>query len=229
MGSAMLFVPPHSPVALPGRGEVVIGRGRDNALRLPDPDTSRRHARILCEDGRYRIQDLASTNGTFVNGERVQERELSPGDRIRIGANQITFCEVGSLELQDGDDGAQTMLVALDAPATAVKRSDAFQGDLAEIPPFAVIQMLEMGRKSGCLEIDSDQESGRLWFESGHPVHAETKGQLGFDAAVSLVHADAGHFRFESRAPLPQATIRASVTELLLEASRQLDEARDLP
>jgi pSer/pThr/pTyr-binding forkhead associated (FHA) protein len=226
MGSAMLFVPPHSPVALPARGEVVIGRGRENALRLPDPDTSRRHARILCEAGRYRVQDLASTNGTFVNGERIQEHDLAPGDRIRIGANRITFCELGNIDLKGGDDGAQTMLIAQDAPA---RTSDAFQGDLGEIPPFAVIQMLEMGRKSGCLEIDSDRESGRLWFDGGHPVHAETKSQLGFDAAVSLVHADAGHFRFESKAQLPEATIRATVTELLLEASRQLDEARDLP
>jgi hypothetical protein len=226
MASAMLFVPPHSPVALPAQGEVVIGRGRENALRLPDPDTSRRHARILCQAGRYRIQDLASTNGTFVNGERVQEHDLAPGDRIHIGTNLITFCEIGSIDLHGGDDGAQTMLIAQEP---AAKSADAFQGDLAEIPPFAVIQMLEMGRKSGCLEIDSDQQSGRLWFEAGQPVHAETKGQLGFDAAVTLVHADAGHFRFESRAELPEATIRASVTELLLEASRQLDESRDLP
>ena len=81
-----------------------------------------------------------------------------------------------------------------------------------------------MGRKTGCLEIDSDHENGRLWFESGAPIHAETKGQLGFDAAVSLVHADTGRFRFEPQGELPSTTIRASVTELLLEASRQLDE-----
>jgi hypothetical protein len=219
MASAMLFVPPHSPVALPADGVVVLGRGRDNALRLPDPDTSRRHAKILCEDGRYRIQDLASTNGTFVNGSRVEEHWLAPGDRIRIGGNQITFCEVGSIELQGVDDAAKTALFA--QPQTG---SDAFQGDLAEIPPFAVIQILEMGRKSGCLEIDSDRESGRLWFADGAPVHAETKGQLGFDAAVALVHAHAGRFRFEPRTQIPDSTIRASVTELLLEASRQLDE-----
>lgn len=227
MGSAMLFVPPHSPVTLPVEGEVVIGRGRETALRLADPDTSRRHARILCEGGRYRIQDLESTNGTFVNGERVREHVLAPGDRIRIGANHLTFCEVGHLDVQGGDDGAQTVLFARTTAPRAT--GDAFQGDLGEIPPFAVIQMLELGRKSGCLEIDSDQQSGRLWFENGHPMHAETKGQLGFDAAVSLVHADAGHFRFEATTELPEATIRASVTELLLEASRQLDESRDLP
>jgi len=223
----MLFVPPHSPVALPAQGEVVIGRGRENTLRLPDPDTSRRHARILCEAGHYRIQDLASTNGTFVNGQRVEEHTLAPGDRIRIGANQITFCEVGSIDLKGGDDGAQTML--FERTTHPASGSDSFQGDLAAIPPFAVIQMLEMGRKTGCLVIDADRESGRLWFEAGHPIHAETKSQLGFDAAVALVHADAGRFRFSSQTQMPEATIRASVTELLLEASRQLDEARDLP
>lgn len=222
MGAAMLFVPPHSPVALPAEGVVVLGRSRDNALRLPDPDTSRRHAKILCHAGSYRIQDLASTNGTHVNGERIEEHTLAPGDRIRIGTSQITFCELGSIDLQGGDDAAQTVLFATPKPTTP----DAFQGDLAEIPPFAVIQILEMGRKTGCLEIDSDGEAGQLWFEGGSPIHAATKGQVGFDAAVSLVHADLGRFRFEPKAELPTATIRASVTELLLEASRQLDEAQ---
>jgi pSer/pThr/pTyr-binding forkhead associated (FHA) protein len=220
MASAMLFVPPHPPVALPGEGVVVIGRSRENALRLPDPDTSRKHAKILCEGGRYRIRDLASTNGTFVNGERIEQHDLAPGDRIRIGENQITFCRIGDLDLGSEDDDAQTLL--FERPAAT---GDAFQGDLGEIPPFAVIQILEMGRKTGCLRLDSDGENGRLWFQDGAPVHAETKSQVGFDAAVSLVHASSGRFRFDALSEVPAVTIRASVTELLLEASRQLDEA----
>jgi hypothetical protein len=99
------------------------------------------------------------------------------------------------------------------------------RGDLAEIPPFAVLQMLEMGSKSGVLELDSDGVPGKLWLVDGRPVHAETKEQRGFDAAIAMVNADIGRFRFEPNRAAPERTIEASVTELLLEASRLLDEA----
>jgi Domain of unknown function (DUF4388)/FHA domain len=215
--TAMLFAPPQPPVSLPREGEVVLGRSRECEVRLPDVDTSRRHAKIVCAAGRFTLVDLASTNGTFVNGERIEERELRPGDRLQIGANAVTFCQVSG-GLDQPDDSAATVLF------DRKLAGEVFRGDLAEIPPFAVLQILEMGRKTGLLRIDSDTTPGKLWLRGGDPIHAETKSQVGFDAAVALVNAAAGRFAFEPNAPLPDATIEASVTHLLLEASRQLDE-----
>jgi len=214
---AMLFAPPQPPVSLPREGEVVLGRSRECEVRLGDADTSRRHAKIVCTGGRFVLHDLGSTNGTFVNGERIGQRELEPGDRLQIGANMVTFCQVAG-GLDQPDDSAQTVLFERSLGG------EVFRGDLAEIPPFAVLQILEMGRKTGLLRIESDTAPGRLWLRGGDPIHAETKSQVGFDAAVALVHASAGRFAFEPNAPMPEPTIQASVTHLLLEASRQLDE-----
>jgi diguanylate cyclase (GGDEF)-like protein len=70
--------------------ETLIGRSKDCHVRVDDAGTSRTHARIvLAEDGRYLLEDLTSTNGTFVDGKRVQRQELSSGDRIYIGPNVI--------------------------------------------------------------------------------------------------------------------------------------------
>jgi pSer/pThr/pTyr-binding forkhead associated (FHA) protein len=222
--TAMLFAPPLPPVQLPQDGEVVIGRGRDCQVRLSDADTSRRHAKIVCAGGRFVLYDLASTNGTFVNGERIEERVLEPGDRLQIGANSVTFCQVATGQ-SSSDDGARTR--PDDAQTVLFDRSvgtEVFRGDLAEIPPFAVLQLLQMGRKTGRLRIDSDATPGSLWLRAGAPIHAETKSQVGFDAAVALVHATSGSFAFEPNAAPPEATIEATVTHLLLEASRQRDE-----
>ena len=104
--------------------------------------------------------------------------------------------------------------------------SEAFRGDLSEIPPFAVLQIMEMGRKTGVLKIEADTNPGSLWLRHGNPIHAETKGQVGFDAALRLVCAKRGRFAFEPTEETPEATITATVTELLLEAARQLDEGR---
>lgn len=217
--SAMLFAPPQPPLTLPAEGTLIIGRSRDADLRLADPDTSRRHAKIVCAKGRCVVQDLVSTNGTWINGTRVEEHVLQPGDRIQIGSQEIAFCEVEAAPALSGDaEDAQTLF------AERSSTRDSFRGNLAEIPAFAVLQILEMGRKTGVLHIDSDGASGRLWFQRGDPVHAEAKGLAGFDAAVALVNAQAGRFGFEPDPQAPARTIEASVTQLLLEASRLLDE-----
>jgi pSer/pThr/pTyr-binding forkhead associated (FHA) protein len=221
MRSAMLFLPPLPPIQLRTGEPVLLGRSRSCDLALRSPDASRRHAEIALEGGDWMLRDLDSTNGTFVNGERVTRRALRPGDRIEIGSDSITFCEVG-VDLEgrttSATGEAQTMMV--ERPVLG----DTFQGSLAEIPPFAVLQILEMGRKNGCLQVENDEGAGRIWLAAGAPVHAETKLQRGFDAALSIVHAASGRFRFESGAQAPERTIQASVTELLLEASRLIDE-----
>jgi pSer/pThr/pTyr-binding forkhead associated (FHA) protein len=79
-------------VVLPGgerievaKSMALIGRHSDVELRLSFPDVSRRHCRLLFDDGVWQIHDLDSLNGLFVNGERMQEATLYDGDRIRIG------------------------------------------------------------------------------------------------------------------------------------------------
>jgi len=217
----MLFLPPRPPLQLPADGSVLIGRSSEAELRVNDADTSRRHAKIVCRGGRFVLHDLASTNGTFVNGNRIEERVLEPGDRIEIGENQIAFCHVEA-DLDDGvNDGAST--VFREQP-TRGGRGRIFSGDLSEIPPYAVVQILELGRKTGELLLEGDVASGRLWLLRGDPVHAETKGQVGFDAALTLINVSSGRFAFEPTLDTPQPTIEASVTQLLLEASRLMDE-----
>jgi two-component system cell cycle response regulator len=68
------------------RNECVIGRDLDAHVRIEDPSLSRRHAHIVRLGGdRYLLEDLKSTNGTFVGGLRVQRHELVTGDRIQLG------------------------------------------------------------------------------------------------------------------------------------------------
>jgi hypothetical protein len=66
--------------------DLTFGR-TDGDVLLPDPQVSRRHATIRLEDGAPVIEDLGSTNGTFVNGEQISEpRRLEVGDMVRLGA-----------------------------------------------------------------------------------------------------------------------------------------------
>jgi hypothetical protein len=217
----MLFLPPRPPFALPPRGTVSLGRSHSCDLHLSSPDASRRHAEISAGPDGYSLRDLASTNGTFVNGERIETRALRPGDRIEIGGELLTFCLVGpGMGAPPSGEAGEAETVLAERPAYG----ESIRGDLAEIPPFAVLQILELGRKSGLVVFEGGEGGGRLWLGDGAPIHAETKSLRGFDAAVELVNASSGRFAFEPNRAAPERTIQASVTELLLEASRRLDE-----
>lgn len=71
---------------------VTIGRGLDNEIVLGDTFASARHARLDPRQDGVWIEDLGSTNGTFVNGDQLRApRRLDPGDRIRIGETELRF------------------------------------------------------------------------------------------------------------------------------------------
>ena len=69
----------------------VIGRSRECDVRLPDANSSRRHAEIRYEDGAWWIVDLGSTNGTIVNGKRAKREQLEDGDVVTLGSTDIVF------------------------------------------------------------------------------------------------------------------------------------------
>ncbi len=73
-------------------GENILGRDRNAIARIEESSISRRHARIVIDEKRARIEDLGSKNGTFVEGKRIEKLYvLSDGDRIQLGTVVVTF------------------------------------------------------------------------------------------------------------------------------------------
>lgn len=66
-------------------GRVTVGRGSGCDILLHDPQVSRRHATLEARDGHLLLEDLGSSNGTLVNGQRVERRRLRAGDRVAMG------------------------------------------------------------------------------------------------------------------------------------------------
>ena len=111
-GHTMVYSPDRSarrieaPVAAPGGqamliGEdkrtvlsgsrLLIGRSRDCDVTVEDPNVSRRHAELRLESGHWVVADLGSTNGVKVNGHRVDQARLEPGDEIVLGLARLRF------------------------------------------------------------------------------------------------------------------------------------------
>lgn len=73
-----------------GEGVTRIGRSLLADVRFEDPTVSRRHALVVRRDDELLVLDDRSTNGVFVNGQRITEHRLRPGDQLVIGRHELT-------------------------------------------------------------------------------------------------------------------------------------------
>ncbi|HEX4480546.1 MAG TPA: GGDEF domain-containing protein, partial [Rudaea sp.] len=87
-----------------GDKPVTIGRASECALSLQHPSVSRHHCEISRDGERYFIEDLGSTNRTYLNGKPVRREELHDGDQISVGNNAIKFFTGHSLEAKYHDE-----------------------------------------------------------------------------------------------------------------------------
>jgi diguanylate cyclase (GGDEF)-like protein len=94
-----------------GAAPFTIGRSSTNDLFIDQESTSRQHARISFDRGEYVVQDLGSTNGTFVNDEPVRARGLKDGDQIRIGRSILKFMTGENVEVHYHEEIYRLMTV----------------------------------------------------------------------------------------------------------------------
>ncbi|NKI35635.1 GGDEF domain-containing protein [Wenzhouxiangella sp. XN79A] len=85
---------------VPGRDAVVIGRDVDADFQIAERSVSRRHCRIVFDEGRHWVEDLGSTNRTFVNDEPVDRAPLRDGDHLRICETTLKFVGEGNIEAE---------------------------------------------------------------------------------------------------------------------------------
>ena len=116
---------------LPPDLTIVIGRVSDVDLLLLDEKVSRKHAKISTHQGQVLIEDLASRNGTFVNGARIRSVELKEGDQIAIGAATIKLVSLGDAKPRSPHPAASSAQAA-SSPAPAV--SPLISGSISEMP-----------------------------------------------------------------------------------------------
>lgn len=155
--------------------EFVIGRQAEGDGTLAgDVEISRQHARISAEsDGRFGIEDLGSTNGTFINGRRLDGRTtLETGDRIAVGASTLVV-QVGSLQPTPPASDTIVPLPAAGQPPTEEEPSpaspDAVEPEPAApaTPSFALRIEVDVGAGQATVALDETSDEVRLVLEDG--------------------------------------------------------------
>ncbi|MFZ4597253.1 MAG: FHA domain-containing protein [Terrimicrobiaceae bacterium] len=120
---------------------LTIGRLADNGLHIDDASVSSHHGEITFEAGEWHLHDSGSTNGTFINGERVTDAVLRHGDELRIGAIETVFSsEDGQLEqpLPESSTAAAEVAGASKRPS-AFKSSSPIPKNIRTKDPLAAV------------------------------------------------------------------------------------------
>ncbi len=213
---------------LPNNKEIVVGRSSELDMVLVEDMVSRRHAKLTVTGDQIFIQDLGSTNGTFVNGEKIKRSRLSEGDRILIGTSIIKLVAADSGAVV-ADPKANLEDVAQGRRTSQVRT---MSGSIAEIPLPDLLQLFSASKKSGVLVIRTDADVGKIFIDAGRVQFAvvnEHYDVSGLKSLFRILTWQTGSFDMdppEQREFLEP--IEMSTEGILMEAMRQIDEIRRL-
>src|SRR3990172_2042207 len=158
----------------PGRA-LVIGRKPGADLVIADDLVSRSHARLTFEGDDLVVEDLGSTNGTYLNGVRMRRERAVEGDRILVGGSII------KVVARDPVSHAADEARADPGVATAAEqRVRAMQGHLEEVPLLDLLQLIASARKTGLLSIERPGHEAEAESRRGRLVRGGIEGGVGW-------------------------------------------------
>jgi FOG: FHA domain len=213
--------------------EIVIGRSSDLDMVLVEDMVSRKHAKIVTDGRAVSIQDLGSTNGTFVNGEKIRNMQLKDGDRILVGTSIIKLVATSG-EARAPAASLSEIEARSKMQVTASRRAapKSMSGNIEEIPLPDLLQLLSTSRKSGVLVLRSEWGTGRLHLRKGQIYFANIDESFDVSprkAMFRMLTWNQGLFELEppdERRVMEE--LQDSTEALLMDGMRQLDEFKEL-
>jgi hypothetical protein len=204
--------------------QILIGRSSDLDMVLVEDMVSRKHARIAMQGDQIWIEDLGSTNGTFVNGEKIKRARLKEGDRVLIGTSILKL--IAGDAPRDGMDAKRELENVAQARRTSQQRT--MSGSIEEVPLPDLLQLFGTSKKSGVLVIRTDDDVGRIYLKKGNIAYAIINDLDDVQPLKSLYRMltwQKGLFDLDppEERELPNE-MNVTVQEVLIEGMRQLDE-----
>ncbi len=198
-----------------------IGRLDTNDVVLDDYKVSREHAVLKFSRSQVMLVDLASTHGSYVNGERIDRSIVHYGDTIRIVSHELTL----SRELPQhilSENGS----VALPKMARTLDRRLKFFGGLNEFSLLTLVQFLHQEKQSGLLLLELGQLPGpRIYFQEGEIVHV-SQGENLAELLVRKNHDQSLFFYFHHETNFPKRTVLQPTQSYLMNLCHSHDERK---
>ena len=203
--------------------EIIVGRSSDLDMVLVEEMVSRKHARISYENDSIFIEDLGSTNGTFVNGEKVKRAQLKEGDRVLIGTSIL---KVIAMDAEKEQHPMPNLEVVAAQRRTTSPRT--MSGSIEEVPLPDLLQLFATSKKSGLLVLRTEDDVGRIYLRKGVIYYAminELDELAPIKCIFRMLTWQKGLFDFDPAELREFAKpVEVTVQEILMESLRQLDE-----
>ena len=216
-------------LGLPDAGELLIGRATELDLVLGEDMVSRKHAKLTAQGEMLTILDLGSTNGTFVNGEKVKRAELKLHDRILVGTSILKVVDAAEMTTPGPTAGSAEARTRMQELGKRANDASTMSGDLTEVPLPDLLQLFATNKKSGILSL-SGEHRGRIYLKAGQLEYAVIHGDPPISpmkALARMVMWEGGTFTLDpyEATSFPE-TLKESTESVLIEALRQCDEIR---
>ncbi len=210
--------------------EIYIGRSNELDVVLVEDMVSRKHAKVAFVNDLLTIEDLGSTNGTFVNGEKVKRARLKEGDRVLIGTSIVRVAMTDASPTATPDAREAEARAKMQSAAARTPAGKSMTGTIDEVPLVDLLQLFATSKKSGVLAITRDDEVGKVFLRKGQVVYASINDSAEIRATKSIYRLltwESGVFELlppDEREFDEELTL--STEALLMEGMRQLDETR---
>lgn len=214
--------------------EIIIGRSSDVDIVLIEDMVSRQHAVLIVNGDEIHITDKGSTNGTFINGEKISSATVVKGDRILVGTSIMKV-----VDASDQTSAINQPAAGVNAPpgarqtlnrATMHSGARSMSGTIAEVPLPDLIQLFSSSKKTGTLVLNKDMVVAKIHLEKGRIVFASLSDQPDLEplkAMFRILSWDDGNFDLLGPEPHNFPNLITMPTEhVLMEGLRQLDELR---
>ncbi|MHC5036333.1 MAG: FHA domain-containing protein [Planctomycetota bacterium] len=211
---------PLDPIELQPGDSYSIGRSGDNDIIFPVGLVSRSHARIEWVGDDFILTDLDSHNGTYINGQRIEQQKLSHGDQIKIGPYLLEFYtskpgETPQTAAKKSMDATQDLVIGEGSYEVGP-----FSGRLAEIELRDICRLLNMTRKTGKLEVKTPSETGEIHFADGEIGNAKWADLNAMQALAHMLVQKDGNFRFMRETEGINRVLEGPTSKLLIDALR---------
>jgi hypothetical protein len=218
---AYLFLDGETVYEIAPNSVMNMGRLESNDVVLDDYKVSREHAVLKYAGGEFTLVDLASTHGTFVNGERIDRAAVRFGDKIQITTHEIVL----SPDLPVLADGQRP--IQSPKSARTLDRRLKFFGGLNEFSLLTLVQFLHQEKQSGLLLLELGQTPGpHIYFVDGDIIHV-SEGENLAELMTSTHHDPSLFFYFHHETNFPPRTIEEATPNYLMRLCQSHDESRE--
>lgn len=216
-----------------GDGRLTVGRVDANQVVIDDPSVSRHHARIQRENNKWVLYDLGSSNGTFVGGRPIQQKELKDNDKIMFGSVAFRFHAPGAVAQPTGLPSpviyaiaAGVVLIALAiALALILRPRPGSAGDPAVIER-EVVEAMQLGHSAMQREdwVDAMKQYDRVLQKDTTNTEARTKKQLAqdYNAHKNLLASAQQQFSQNDKVGAIKYLLRIPQTSVYAERAQKL-------